>query len=560
MKSDAIGKLRGKLKAGEVVYGLWVTLESPSITEMAVALGLDWVVIDAEHGHLDWGDIVGHIRATVRSNTVVLVRVSDLDIGLIKRSLDIGADGVVVPWVESAEQLREAVSFAHYPPAGLRGIGAERATCWGRCFTSSVEEANENVLVIPIVETVQGGRNIEQICQVPGVEIIWLGPADYSSTAGYPGQWEGPGVAQELLAIKETIRAHQKHCGLIATSDENLEMRREQGFTAIGVGIDAGLLLRSLTTTLGALGRSATIRPTFVPENKPELAARVPPLARPPADMRPQRAEVMNPVGSGPRVQIEPGVEFEAQVGAHNQAKNLTTGLVTFSPGAVLSYHTHTFTESVTLLSGSADIEIEGRRYVLEPLDNVVIPRDVAHRVENGSSSTEAVFHIAMASDNPSRTVAERFFPRRTIPADAGQGAGPERVNRHRTAKRFQAAPGATFIDFFNRDLIPGVEMSGGYGLFSSGGRLPCHIHDFDESICIIEGTATCIVEGRRYTMSGNNTALQPRGRCHYFINESKEPMAMLWVYAGPVPERLVLEESNCTLEGAPWKQPLAAR
>ena len=235
MKSDAIGKLRGKLKAGEGVYGLWVTLESPSITEMAVALGLDWVVIDAEHGHLDWGDIVGHIRATVRSNTVVLVRVSDLDIGLIKRSLDIGADGVVVPWVESAEQLREAVSFAHYPPAGLRGIGAERATCWGRCFTSSVEEANENVLVIPIVETVQGGRNIEQICQVPGVEIIWLGPADYSSTAGYPGQWEGPGVAQELLAIKETIRAHQKHCGLIATSDENLEMRREQGFTAIGV-------------------------------------------------------------------------------------------------------------------------------------------------------------------------------------------------------------------------------------------------------------------------------------------------------------------------------------
>src|SRR5712675_2453204 len=109
MKIAALQKLRKKLAADEAVYGLWVTLESPSITEMAVALGLDWVVIDAEHGHLDWGDIVGHIRATVRSDTVCLVRVSDLHIGSTKRSLDIGADGVVVPRVGSAVQLLEAV-------------------------------------------------------------------------------------------------------------------------------------------------------------------------------------------------------------------------------------------------------------------------------------------------------------------------------------------------------------------------------------------------------------------------------------------------------------------
>ena len=77
---------------------------------------------------------------------------------------------------------------------------------------------------------------------------------------------------------------------------------------------------------------------------------------------------------------------------------------------------------------------------------------------------------------------------------------------------------------------------------------MPCHIHDFDESICIVQGIATCIVEGRKYTMSDCATALQPRGRCHYFINESDSPMIMLWVYAGPMPERIMMEEQACAL------------
>src|SRR6476659_4235508 len=125
MKNSAIRKLREKLAANQPVYGLWVTLESATITEMAVALGLDWVVIDAEHGHLDWHDILEHLRATVRSETTALVRVTELNIGQIKRALDIGADGVIVPWIETADQLRQAVSFSRYPPAGVRGMGGE---------------------------------------------------------------------------------------------------------------------------------------------------------------------------------------------------------------------------------------------------------------------------------------------------------------------------------------------------------------------------------------------------------------------------------------------------
>jgi 2-keto-3-deoxy-L-rhamnonate aldolase RhmA len=195
VKIEAIQRLRSKCNADEPVYGLWITLESPSITEIAVALGLDWVVIDAEHGHLDWKEIVEHLRATVRSNTVALVRVAELNGGLIKRALDIGADGVVVPWIETAQQLKQAISFSRYPLDGMRGIGAERATCWGQCFVEHTAQANEHVLVVPIIESVKAVNQVAMMSQVEGSEIFFFGPADFSSTAGYRGQWEGPGVA-----------------------------------------------------------------------------------------------------------------------------------------------------------------------------------------------------------------------------------------------------------------------------------------------------------------------------------------------------------------------------
>jgi 2-keto-3-deoxy-L-rhamnonate aldolase RhmA len=263
MKIPALKRLREKLAADEPVYGLWVTLESASISEMAAALGLDWIVIDAEHGHLDWRDILEHVRATVRSDTVALVRIAELNSSLVKRALDIGADGVVVPWIESAEQLKQALACAKYPPEGLRGIGAERATGWGQCFAQHTQEANEHVLVVPIIETVTAGRNMAELCHVPGADVFFFGPADYSSTAGYRGQWEGPGVAAELVTLKDKLRAAGKHCGIIGVSPENLVERRAQGFRVLGIGADAGLLLRSLHAMLGAVGHDRRIQTTF---------------------------------------------------------------------------------------------------------------------------------------------------------------------------------------------------------------------------------------------------------------------------------------------------------
>lgn len=267
MNVQAVKRLRAKLAGDKPTYGLWVTLESPSITEMAVALGLDWVVVDAEHGHLDWKEIVDHIRASVRSNTTVLVRIAESNAALVKRVLDIGADGIVVPWMETADQLKEVVSFAHYPPNGIRGIGGERATGWGRCFAQHVEEAEENVMVVPIIESVKGAANVRELVEVPGVEAFYFGPADFSATAGFAGQWEGGDVAQQILAAKDVIRAAGKQCGVIGINDDNLRQRRDQGFRMIGFGLDSSMLLRGLTECLSAVGIERTMSTSFNPDD-----------------------------------------------------------------------------------------------------------------------------------------------------------------------------------------------------------------------------------------------------------------------------------------------------
>src|SRR3954463_1867354 len=308
MKTAAVKKLKQKLAAGDTIFGMWVTLESASISEMAVSLGLDWIVIDAEHGQLDWQEVVGHIRATVRSDTIALVRLTEHNISLVKRALDMGADGVVIPWVETAEQLRELVAFAHYPPAGLRGIGAERATAWGQCIPQHIAEANENILIVPMIESVRGGQNISELVNVDGVEMFLLGPADYSSSAGFAGQWQGPGISEQLLEIKNTIAAAGKCCGVIATSEANFNERREQGFGMIGLGSDCGFLISGLHTMLATAGRDRKIDASLIPRSD---LAEAPPLARPPESFRPDRMEVMNDFGRGKKIEIQPGVVFE---------------------------------------------------------------------------------------------------------------------------------------------------------------------------------------------------------------------------------------------------------
>ena len=547
MKSSAIRKLRQKLVTDEPVYGLWVTLESASITEMAVALGLDWVVIDAEHGQLDWRDILEHIRATVRSDTVALVRLAEVNIGLIKRALDIGADGVVVPWIESAEQLESAIRFAHYPPDGLRGIGAERATCWGHCFVEHVEEANEHVLVVPIIESVTGAQNIERLLQVSDTELFYFGPADFSSTAGFPGQWEGPGVAAQILAAKDAIRAAGKHCGVVATSNENLDERRRQGVRMLALGLDGGLLLRSIRGALAHVGRDRAMTPALGGASAAGVQPRLP------EELRPDRPEMANKPGSQPPVEIVPGVLFEVFAGSHNGADGLTSGLSTFHPNARLPYHRHPYAETLTLLRGEILMEVEGRIYALSRFDNLTIPSGLAHAALNPSSGEPAVLHAAVPTTRLERTLEERFFSRRSMPADATGLPGAERVTRLASARRVPIGPHGEYIDYCNGELMPGLEVSGGYGILRSSGRITAHLHDVDEATTVVSGSVRCSVEGRRYAVAAETTMLFPRGRVHSFANEASEPAIMLFVYAGPQPSYLV--EDGIGAQDDPWAE-----
>lgn len=265
MKTAAIRRFRSKLTSNEPVCGLWVTLESATITDIAVSLDLDWVVIDAEHGHLDWKDINEHVRAGLRSETVVLVRIAERSTSLTKRCLDIGADGVVIPWMESAEQVEAAVADARYPPEGRRGIGGERATAWGQCLAEHTQEANDHVLVIPMIESVSAIPHVPAMCEVDGADIFFFGPADFSSTAGHRGQWEGPGVAAQIISLKDTILAAGKQCGLMVTGISDQQQRIDQGFRMIGLGSDTGFLLRSLHDSLSAAGRDRRPAPSLDP-------------------------------------------------------------------------------------------------------------------------------------------------------------------------------------------------------------------------------------------------------------------------------------------------------
>jgi 2-keto-3-deoxy-L-rhamnonate aldolase RhmA len=247
-------KLKQKLRGGETTFGLWVTLESPTITEIAVQLGLDWVCIDTEHGHLDLKEVLEHLRPTSRSATASLVRVQEIEQGVIKRVLDLGADGIIVPQIRTAEEVERAAYFAKYPPRGFRGIGGERATYWGKGL-SRARTANEHTLVIPLIETVDAGKNIDSIMDVPNVDAFFFGPADYSASAGYPGEWEGPGVADEILRIKDRIRNRQFACGIMATDSKNGQERIRQGFQMVGIGADVGLLIRAMTEMMQGLGK-----------------------------------------------------------------------------------------------------------------------------------------------------------------------------------------------------------------------------------------------------------------------------------------------------------------
>jgi quercetin dioxygenase-like cupin family protein len=257
------------------------------------------------------------------------------------------------------------------------------------------------------------------------------------------------------------------------------------------------------------------------------------------------RSESIKHVEDGKAAVLVPGVELYPLVGVHNGARKLFTGLLTLAPKASYPLYVRSCTEVVVLIDGEAAVEVEDRHYRLEPLDAMTVLAQVPRRVLNLTTNRPAVLHLSLASAVPEQTWVNGRYTAVDQPRGAVGQAGAERLCRNEAGAQFDLAPRARFQDLFNADL--GAQgICGGYGIFEPGARLPCHRHEFDESITIIQGTATCVVEGRRHELSGNATALVPQGRCHYFINLTLEPMAMIWVYAGDRPDRIVMDETFC--------------
>jgi quercetin dioxygenase-like cupin family protein len=263
------------------------------------------------------------------------------------------------------------------------------------------------------------------------------------------------------------------------------------------------------------------------------------------SDTPPPRQEMIQSFESSKVSVLALGVELRMLVGAHNGARNLFTGVMTLAPGASYPYYVRPFSEALVLLDGEAAVDVEDRRYRLGRLDAVSVAPQQPRRVANLSTGRLAVLHLSLASAVPDQTWVNGRYSPIEQPATAIGRTGSERLCRNDPAARFELAPRALFQDLFRVELGTRA-ICGGYGVFEPGARLPCHRHEFDESITIVEGVATCVVEGRRHDLSGKATALVPEGRCHYFINLTLQTMTMVWVYAGDRPDRVVVDESFC--------------
>jgi 2-keto-3-deoxy-L-rhamnonate aldolase RhmA len=255
--------IRSKFAKNEAAYGLWVTSESAAITEVAAILGIDWLCIDMEHGYLDYRSIAGHLTAARGTGMTVLVRPPSHDLEPMKRALDLGAHGVILPLVNSAAELRAASDHFFYPPLGHRGIGGERCVKWGLDLESYVRSANEDLLLIPMIETQRAYENLDEILAVEKIEAVFLGPGDMSASRGAVGEWEGPGVAEINLDIVRRASRKGIRTGIVARNTDDAITRVDQGFGMVSLGSDIGLMIRQIESMNEALGRKTVAHRWF---------------------------------------------------------------------------------------------------------------------------------------------------------------------------------------------------------------------------------------------------------------------------------------------------------
>jgi 2-dehydro-3-deoxyglucarate aldolase len=232
---------RTRLRSNEALIGTIISLPSPAIAEILVEAGFDWLFIDLEHSAMDAGDAQAILQA-VAGRAGCMVRVPLNDEIWIKKALDAGADGIIVPQVNTMEEAQRAVRFSKYPPQGTRSVGIGRAHGYGGRFNEYVAQANGETVVMVQVEHVRAVENLEQILTVEGIDAVFIGPYDLSASMDLVGQLDHPQVQAALGRVREVCLAHKMPLAIFTVSAERVETYLGQGFTLIALSGDTLML------------------------------------------------------------------------------------------------------------------------------------------------------------------------------------------------------------------------------------------------------------------------------------------------------------------------------
>jgi 4-hydroxy-2-oxoheptanedioate aldolase len=238
----ATNRFKQRLKAGETLIGLWAQSGQAAVSEVIADAGFDWLLIDGEHAPLEVPVIADQLRVIEPTGTPAIVRPAWNDPVILKRVLDTGAQTLLVPFVQSAEEARNAVRWVRYPPEGTRGVAATiRANRYGR-VAGYHARANDEICVLVQLETGEAVARLEEIAAVDGVDGLFIGPSDLAASLGYIGQNAHPDVRGLIADACRRARAAGTPIGILAPVEADARAFLEMGFQYVAVGSDIGVL------------------------------------------------------------------------------------------------------------------------------------------------------------------------------------------------------------------------------------------------------------------------------------------------------------------------------
>jgi 2-dehydro-3-deoxyglucarate aldolase len=241
-----------RLKRGETLLGTMVTLSTAATAEILASLGFDWLFIDCEHGAIETRELATILQA-VGHRTACIVRVPEAAETPIKRVLDLGAHGIIVPQVNTPEQAASVVRWARYPPEGSRGVGLARAHGYGLTMREYLSTANHEIAVIVQAEHAQAVEHIDAIVRVPGIDAVQLGPYDLSASLGKMGQIDDPAVVAALDRVMAACRAVGMPLGYFGVTAAAVQPFAARGCTMIVAGVDTLYLASGAKALLNEL-------------------------------------------------------------------------------------------------------------------------------------------------------------------------------------------------------------------------------------------------------------------------------------------------------------------